>query len=418
MTRSACLLVLIILMMDLGARAQAWQVFDMESAGFPSNTIVDILQDDQGVVWAATDWGLCRYEAGNWTVLQEVDGLPANVLTCLSVDGDGKLWVGTVTNGIGIFDGASWAYLDQSNSPITTEGVTDMEHDHRGWAWISTELGLHCWTGQEWRLYNNSPESYGGYQFIGNNMAGVKVREDGLVTVVTRNAGLIYLTEEDFINYTAASANFPDNSANDVAIDSNGDRWLACPSGGLVRHAGPYDDMIWFQYSAASVGFPNNTLNCIIIDSTDRKIVGTETWGILLFDAPSSWTALNIQNSGLPDNDVRALMIDAEGILWAGTRTGGLARYDPATAVDHRGLHVLGPVFHPNPFMDQVQVDLKHHSSVVQWTLYDGAGRVVAKGIAQPGSVRSLGLGSHPPGTYSIRLASQEKVEHGRLVTL
>lgn len=415
MIRIACLLALLAAPLVHGAQAQSWQVFDVENSDFPSNTVVDILQDEQGIVWAATDWGLCRYESGNWTVLQVADGLPSNVLTCLSIDSDGRLWVGTVTNGIGIFDGASWIYMDQSNSPIVTEGVVDIQHDHRGWVWISTELGLHCWTGQEWRLYNNTPESYGGYQFFGSNVAGVDVREDGLVTVVTRNAGLIYLSEDDFVYYTAANANFPDNSANAVALDSNGDRWLACPSGGLIRHAGPYDDQLWFQYNMATMAFPNNTMNCIAIGSDDRKYLGTENWGILLFDSPDAWTSLDSDNSGLPDNDVRSIMIDDQGVVWAGTYLGGLARYDPATSIADLVSNVLPIRIHPNPFVDVVTVDLTGWVGPVQWKLMDALGRSLSMGELSGGSTYGLELGRRAAGTYFLQLASQESVQIGRL---
>lgn len=416
--KCSLLLHFVAMLFSLSAHAQQWQVFNMDNAGFPSNTVVDVVQDGQGVIWAATDFGLCRYQGGEWTVFQqEPGGLPSNSLSCLAVDSLDRLWVGTVTGGIGIFDGLVWSYMDAGNSPIVTEGVTSIAHDYRGWVWICTELGLHCWTGSEWRLYNDTPESHNGGQLFGNNMASVAVRPDGLVSVATRNAGLVYITEEDLVYYTASSANFPDNSANDIALDSNGDRWLACPSGGLVWHAGPHDDQLWFQYSMNSVGFPNNTMRCVIIGPNNRKYVGTETWGILLFDSPGDWTSLDAQNSGLPDNDVRSLMIDDQGVLWAGTNLGGLARYDPFTSVNDITSEKTPIRIHPNPFNDGISVDLLDMTGDVQWELLDAIGRVVLVGKVQGGREVAIALGEHPSGPYLLRLASQGSVQVRRIVS-
>lgn len=397
--------------------AQQWQIFDMANSGFPSNSVLDVVQDSQGTIWAATDWGLCRYVNGTWSFFQqEEDGLPANSLSCLAVDSLDRIWVGTVSDGIGVFDGSDWTYLNDSNSPIVTEGVSSITHDHRGWVWIGTELGLHCWTGAEWRLYNDTPQSYDGQQLFGNNIGAVTVRADGLVSVATRNAGLVYITEDELIYYTASNSNFPDNSANEIAYDSDGGRWLACPSGGLIRHAGPYNDLLWFQYDGASVGFPNNTLNCIAVASNDVKVVGTETWGLLLFEDPTNWTSLNVQNSGLPDNDVRSVLIDDQGVIWAGTWLGGLARFDPATSVPEQNYGAVELSLFPNPFLDRVNVDLQAFSGPVDWSLVDALGRSVATGTSLGGSMSEMVLGERSPGTYFLQLASQHRSQVGRII--
>ncbi len=239
---------------------------------------------------------------------------------------------------------------------------------------------------------------------------------DGLVSVATRNAGLIYITDDDFVYYTASGSNLPDNSSSEIAYDSNGDRWLACPSGGLVRHAGPYDDVLWFQYTAASVGFPNNTLNCLAIGANDIKVVGTETWGLLFFQNPSNWWSLDTQNSGLPDNDVRKVLIDEQGIIWAATALGGLARFDPATSVDEQLASAASLGLYPNPFQDRVNVDLQLFKGAVQWSLVDALGRSVAEGSAFGGESVILELGAQHSGSYFLHLASSERVQVGRLI--
>ncbi len=415
---SALITFILSILLGHGTVAQQWQVFDIATANFPSNTVVDVVKDGQGAIWAATNWGLCRYADGSWSFFQEDNsGLPNNNISCLAVDSLDRIWVGTVTAGIGVFDGSDWTYLDGSNSPIVTEGVRSITHDHRGWVWIGTELGLHCWTGAEWRLYNDTPQSYNGYELFGNNIGRTAVNAQGLVAIATRNAGLVYISDDDFVYYTAAGSNLPDNSSSEIAYDSNGDRWLACPSGGLVRHAGPYDDVLWFQYTAASVGFLNNTLNCIAIGANDIKVVGTETWGLLFFQNPGNWWSLDTENSGLPDNDVLKVLIDDQGVIWAATALGGLARFDPATSLEEHLYPTAALAIYPNPFQDRVSVDLQLFDGTVEWSLVDALGRSVAAGRVFGGSTVVLELGHQHPGTYFLRSSSLERTRVGSLIS-
>ncbi len=99
------------------AEAQTWEVFDTTSAGFPSNSVVDIAIDRQNIVWVATDWGLCRYDGTNWQIFQtDNSGLPENTIQCIAVDTLDRLWVGTLFQGVVVYDGMTWAAFDQTNS--------------------------------------------------------------------------------------------------------------------------------------------------------------------------------------------------------------------------------------------------------------------------------------------------------------
>ncbi|MCW5898840.1 MAG: hypothetical protein KIT10_06185 [Flavobacteriales bacterium] len=401
----------------LPATAQQWDVFDMATAGFPSNTVKAVVEDHDGVIWAATDWGLCRYDGDQWTVLQQGgSGLPDNSLNCLAVDGDGRLWIGTTSAGIAILDGEDWTYLTTENSPLVIDDINGITIDHRGWAWIATQIGLQCSTGEEWYLYNDTPESHLGYQFWGPHVRNTAVRADGLVAVATMNGGLTYISETDFFYYTSFEHNFPDNSANAIVFDEAGDRWIACPAGGLIRHAGPHIGGPWLQYNAASAGFPDNTLLCLVIDPQGRKLAGTETAGILRFTSAVDWDLLGT-STGLPDPSVRCLMIDSGGGLWAGTWTGGLARWRNYTSVGgemevpEQGVEVF-----PVPFQDHFTVVLPSSVDALAWDLMDASGRVVLNGRFAPGRVQQVVAPGMSSGIFVLRVRSNTDRWHVRLV--
>lgn len=392
------------MLLALSMHAQQWEVFNMANSGLPSNRVTALVQDAQGIIWAGTDWGLCRYDGQSWTVVQEAYGeLPSNSISCLAVDSLDRLWIGTDDSGIGILDNGAWSVVNADNSPVQAAGIKHIHHDHRGWVWISTELGLISYANDLWRVYDNSPQSYNGFTLFGPNIKAVDVNADGLVAVATLNGGLTYITETEYIFYTSANSNFPDNSANAIAFDSSGDRWLACPAGGLIRHAGDFIGGPWFQYNGFTTGIPDNTLTSLVIDAADRKLAGSETAGVLVFAGPAAWTTWNAANTGLPDDHVLSLMLDSSGKLWVGTAGGGVARTDPTVGIPKTAS--TGVLVYPNPFAGRLAVDLSSTQGPVSWTLVDLAGRTAAQGVAPGGGLAWL----EPRlarGSYVLHLAS------------
>ena len=389
----------------------------MANAGLPSNTINALSQDHDGIVWAATDWGLCRFENDQWTVIQQqAGGLPENGLTSLAVDSANRLWVGTTLNGVAIHDNGTWSHYTIDNSALPDNSINGITHDHRGWVWISTTGGLACITDQGWRVYDNTPDSHMGFEFFGPHMNMVAVRPPDLVAIVTMNGGLNYLTETDHTYFTTYNSTFPDNSANAIAFDSNGDRWIASTVAGLIRHAGPYAENTWFNYTAQNSGFPDNTLTSLVIDAADTKYAGTEIGGVIVFPSNGIWYALNETNSGLPDDRVLCLMLDQDGVLWAGTHEGGIARWDPMSVTIGDPAEIPMPIVFPNPFSDRITIDLRGGFAGGSWMLIDATGKLVEQGaIGGEGSLQ-IRPSVTAPGMYTLRLQSTEGVSAIKLM--
>lgn len=383
------------------AQNGAWEVFSVASGHLPSDRVGSMLAEPDGTLWFGTDWGLVRLQDDGWTTFQVDDSdIPSNDVSCLALDADGRLWVGTRFNGIGIWDGVTWSGIDTDGLTLPLEEINSITHDHRGWVWVSTPLGLACYTGSEWRVYDDSETSYGGNQFFLPHVKQVAVRSDALVSVATVNAGLTYFDEEDFIYYTTFNSFFPDNSANAIALDANGDRWLACPAGGLVWHAGDFIGGPWFAYSTFTAGLPDNSMTSIFIDDQDMKLVGTQTAGVLLFRDVSDWTNLDAANSGLPDDHVLSVLRAPDGTLWAGTASGGAARFELELSAEEH-MHTPELAVHMLPHRQLVLEGLPEGVEHT-WTLIDGTGRLVREGRTAGGRTVIAGLEGLAPSLYHV----------------
>lgn len=68
--------------------------------GLPSNTLLDVVQDKQGYLWMASYSGLIRFDGINFKTFNRgnIPVLHTNSITCLYVDKDKDLLIGTEGN--------------------------------------------------------------------------------------------------------------------------------------------------------------------------------------------------------------------------------------------------------------------------------------------------------------------------------
>lgn len=379
----------------------------MVSAGLPSNTVNAIAHGTGEEVWIGTDWGLCRYDGVGWQVFQVgTSGLPENDIRALAMDGQGRLWIGTFASGLVVYDGSTWQQFLPGTSPMPSDQVHNITIDPEDFAWLATTNGMVRTDLTDWRIYNSTDESYNGLILPGTNIQDIAVRSDGLVCVGTLNAGFTYVTGTEVVVYTTAQDGLPDNTALGVAVDGNGDRWLACPSGGLLRNFGDVQGGFWAQYVAGSSGVPGNALNDVVVDASDRKIVASQIAGVGILTGIDQWQVHNMQNSALPDNEVRCVSVALDGAIWAGTATGGAARLGPDLSyVQNGGRSVPIRVF-PVPADHQVTVDLGGlaGTGATNWEILDSSGRSINAGTWYGSHHDQLDVSSYEAGPYFLKV--------------
>jgi len=73
-----------------------WKTYTVKD-GLPGNLISDILVDQQGIVWVATDGGIGYLQEGRWRKLTSKEGLLDDHVFTAHDDGTGLKWFGTLT---------------------------------------------------------------------------------------------------------------------------------------------------------------------------------------------------------------------------------------------------------------------------------------------------------------------------------
>ena len=83
----------------LEAQSFSFRHYTIED-GLPSSEVHDLFQDEDGLIWMATDHGLCRYDGSQFNVYTTADGLTDNTIFDIVPAPGGKLWFTTYEGGI------------------------------------------------------------------------------------------------------------------------------------------------------------------------------------------------------------------------------------------------------------------------------------------------------------------------------
>ena len=128
---SKTILVLSVLISGWQASAQKFLDYQTLSTaqGLSQGMVFDLLQDQEGFIWAATKNGLNRYDGYSFKVFSNdpynAHSLSSNTVVKLFEDSKGRIWVGTEDAGLNIYDknsGKFYRVVHQASEPASLSG--------------------------------------------------------------------------------------------------------------------------------------------------------------------------------------------------------------------------------------------------------------------------------------------------------
>ncbi len=110
-------------------------------------------ETQDGALWVGTNGGgVVRCVTGHCRTLTTTEGLPADIIRSLYVDGDGWLWIGTEGRGLARLDPRRWPAQDEQYAPpitgyATSDGLYDpvvheILEDGAGRLWMNSNRGI------------------------------------------------------------------------------------------------------------------------------------------------------------------------------------------------------------------------------------------------------------------------------------
>ncbi|HUM48284.1 MAG TPA: two-component regulator propeller domain-containing protein, partial [Chitinophagales bacterium] len=167
------------------------------SDGLPSNTVNDMLQDDEGFMWFATDEGVSRFDGHHFYNFRKPDGIADDDVIRLGKDQEGRIWF-LGFNGKASFY-AHGKFYDESNSKVAAQTQLGSAYSKfmisgKGTVYlVSNTDGFIQVNGDEVKNYSRENLLRQGIVFS-NGYKGVKMDTSGSLWIFSKDS--IYILKE------------------------------------------------------------------------------------------------------------------------------------------------------------------------------------------------------------------------------
>ncbi|HAD12999.1 MAG TPA: hypothetical protein DCF33_11260 [Saprospirales bacterium] len=312
--------------------------------GLSQGMIYDLLQDRHGFLWFATKDGLNRYDGYTFQVFQNNPfksfSISDNEIQAILEDRNGRIWAGTVNNGINIFDPTQDRFYHLN--ALSSQDISSFAQATDGAIWAGSLKGLYRIVLPD-ILPGSGPdlngvakvETYGWEQIAPNNdVAGNRV-----IDVHCAADGKIWFSTYKMIGYfdpnTGSFLKYLDNPTENILQNTSSffntapDKalWIGQP-GQIIRIKDGRADI--FSLPELS-SFPYTNL---VFNPRGDLYISTRKQLYLLQQA-STVTPENARFSLIyrfPETGIigsTKMCLDQSGVLWIGTNGYGLYKYNP-----------------------------------------------------------------------------------------
>ncbi|MEE4260237.1 MAG: two-component regulator propeller domain-containing protein [Bacteroidales bacterium] len=289
-----------------------WYKFNEDVAGTAAYSgqgipryFTNIMQDKEENIWLGSLKGLYKFDGVEWIHYDEEDMISEKVLK-LMLDQNGVVWAAT-EYGISYQQGDEWIDLTKKQGLCGTT-VYDMKLDPDGriWAYTRNNLrfsGINLIENGKCIPYDRHKTSLKGTieQLIWNNGEIIAFASDGVSLYDKSN------TWEQF----GKAEGLSESKFYKIVQDEAGHIWLASNKS-LYK----YNEGSWLLLKEPEEW----EVLTMMVDKTGAVWVGTDKKGMYKYKA-GVWTQYSIGN-GLIDNEVNEIFEDKKGNVWAITKKG------------------------------------------------------------------------------------------------
>ncbi len=311
--------------------------------GLSQNSVYSILQGSDGFMWFGTRFGLNRYDGKDFKVfrhdLSDTTSIPGHVITAISEDQEGNLWVGIRGGGLAVFNKktetfVSYRHIDNAPHSLANNYVTALFTDSRGTMWIGTENGLCTYndTTDKFRTFKHDPDN--AESIANSRISSISEMPEGTLWVGAEDGSLTKLS----LNTLQAEIVIPGQVRSSVQVTcivpdiSRNLLWV-----GRFGHTVIRVDPITHEMKALP-GTRSKSRGVIAgvmtmsLDATGKLWIGSAA-SVTCYDPDAeSFQVFNANpndSEALQDDMVYASYIDPQGIVWIGTESGGVSKFDP-----------------------------------------------------------------------------------------
>jgi ligand-binding sensor domain-containing protein len=122
--------------------------------GLPGNSIKCIFKDSRGLLWIATETGLCNYDGSEFKIIGREQGLKYNSVWGITEDDKKNIWLSVYGNGIAKYDGKKFIYFSKKDGLINNSVRTLFYSKKNQCMVFGTEDGLSVFNNKKFKNFN------------------------------------------------------------------------------------------------------------------------------------------------------------------------------------------------------------------------------------------------------------------------
>jgi ligand-binding sensor domain-containing protein/serine phosphatase RsbU (regulator of sigma subunit) len=310
----------------------------------PSNTVHDIHQDEDGVVWIATFGGLSKFNPKDKSFINYIQNLSdkhsiaSNLIRKVYEDNLGIVWIGTANNGVSKFNRNRKKFTIYRNYPenifsLPSTTVRSVYEDGDGIIWLGTY-------GEGLISFEKSSETFKYHRYSRHRN---DVIPDNFITSIAGDGrGKIWIGTNNGIAYTHSSkrdfnpiqinpeipTSLPETRIRNLYVDRNNTLWVATLNNGLSKLLPDGKSFQTYKYHQNKpYTISQNRVTYMFEDRYNNFWVATSSEGLNLFDREGGVVSKLFKKD---DNDslsiasdrVLSFYQDTKDRFWIGTSEG------------------------------------------------------------------------------------------------
>lgn len=300
------------------------------------NSLVVIYKDNTGIIWIGTyKHGVSYYHESiikfaHYTHhLSDPNSLPFSDINNFAEDKSGNIWIATNGGGLVYFNRKNGSFKQYLHNPADPNSLTNnvivcMYIDHAQNLWLGTYYGgLDCFNGKTFKHYKHNdaiPTSLSE-----DRICSIKEDSENHLLVGTLASGVNVLDSktQTFTHYKYSNIEnaIHSNYISAILEDKRKNLWIVTSYGVDVLMKKTHQFIHYVHDDKDPNSIVNNNTNNILEDSRGLVWISTRE-GISIFNPETGKFTNIVKQDGLPDNTVIDLQEDNSHNIWASTPNG------------------------------------------------------------------------------------------------
>lgn len=328
-----------------------------DAEAIPFGVVTALAQDHRGLIWIGTQNGLIRYDGYRFRKFvheaSNPHSLPGDYVVSLLAARDGRIWVGTNSHGLAVFDPrleqfARFATEPKNPNSLSAGVISALLEDSNGGIWVATNEGLDFLAVGEKRFRHFRPMPNQANSLLDKRVRSLLRDKHGRIWIGTASGLQRLNVDGQSFENIASNPQDADSLAGQEVITlfeaqdgklwlgthKHGAAWLDNPpqqQNGIAPHLHRLMPGTKLTNNSSQKSLSHGRVTGIAQPRSDQIWLATYGGGVNIVAPTDGRVVQHLRHdpalaNSLAFNTLKPLLLDHSGMLWLGTWGGGLQR--------------------------------------------------------------------------------------------